>query len=259
MIECASCHTLNPEGEARCLFCRAELVASRHTFAGARCAAGHPIDPAWRTCPYCERQGNAARHAVPQRPNGGESAIPPTRVEELPTAPVRQPAAASAVPWGAAGATRLEGAAPSPVPHPTVLDSAMANPVPHPTVLDSAAAGDLRPLVAVLAAPHLRAGGAIFAVRAGKNVLGASRSSDICLAEDGRVSSEHALLLFRGGTFQLADRMSSNGTWLNGREVPANAAIEVQDRDRIRCGGVEMVLLVIDASVGAAQGADLPS
>jgi pSer/pThr/pTyr-binding forkhead associated (FHA) protein len=72
-------------------------------------------------------------------------------------------------------------------------------------------------MVAVLAAPDLGAGGTVFAVRAGKNVIGADRSSDIVLINDPEVSREHAILLHRQGAFHLSDRLSSNGTWVNGR------------------------------------------
>ncbi len=271
MIECSSCHTLNPEGEAKCLLCRAELALPQRAAAAVRCAAGHPIDPSWRSCPYCERQaGGQSQSSSPRTDLGGTVPPRPTLVEEQPTAQLRHQRASAAA-AGAVRATRLESPANQLLPHPTVLSSAVPAPpgagaapaVPGTRVLDATAGAaapalDTRPLVAVLAAPLLRAGGAVFAVRAGKNVLGASDASDICLAEDRRVSAEHAILLYRGGTFQLADRMSSNGTWLNGREVPANGAVEVRDRDRIRCGGVELVLLVIDGAAGSAAAASEP-
>lgn len=110
--------------------------------------------------------------------------------------------------------------------------------------------------MAVLAAPDLGKGGAVFAVRAGKNTLGADRSSDIVLTADSEVSGEHAVILHRNGTFHLTDRLSTNGTWLNGREVPANGTVPLQDRDRIRCGGTELVFLRIEpAEAERAAGA----
>jgi pSer/pThr/pTyr-binding forkhead associated (FHA) protein len=108
-----------------------------------------------------------------------------------------------------------------------------------------------RPLVGVLAAPGFGSGGSVFAVRQGKNVIGSDRASEICLSADPRVSLEHALLLHRGSAFVLADRMSTNGTWVNDVEVPANGTVVLRDRDRIRCGEVELIFFIIER---AAEG-----
>lgn len=299
MIDCAACHTLNPDGAAACLVCGATLAAVRPgPTIQARCAAGHPIDPAWRTCPYCDRLQDAAAQPslAPTRLDtapgaarggtrldgaGGEPAASPsrpTRFEESPAAGLR--AGSAAAPPAAAGRpTRLEMPAAAAAPRQTVLAEAPVFAAPAATGATAAvspmaarrpgeagaalaapvAAGETRKLVAVLAAPDLHPGGAVFAVRAGKNTLGASRANDICLAQDSQVSGEHAILLYRGGSFMLADRMSSNGTWVNDREVPANGAVEVRDRDRIRCGGVELLLLALETPPAAPAGAESPS
>jgi pSer/pThr/pTyr-binding forkhead associated (FHA) protein len=113
-------------------------------------------------------------------------------------------------------------------------------------------------LVAVLAAPEMGLGGAVFAVRAGRTTLGAGRQNDIVLTEDSEASGEHAVILHRGTTFHLTDRLSTNGTWHNGREVPANGTVQLLDRDRIRCGRTELVFLRIEpeaAENGLAAGA----
>lgn len=311
MIECSACHTLNPDGEAACLICGAALAAAHSGhLTQLRCAAGHPIDPSWRTCPYCDRLAATAVHSPPlpastglesaagearggtrldgggaPRASGTPAAVAaaaapvrPTRLDELPPAPPHEGAAAVIPPRTGPRPTRLEIPAAPPAPRHTVLAeapvppgrSAPAGPAPlaagspaaspageSPAPGAAPAAGsDGRRLVAVLAAPDLQPGGAVFPVRAGKNTLGASRANDICLAQDRQVSSEHAILLYRGGSFLLADRMSSNGTWVNDREVPANGAVEVRDRDRIRCGGVELLLLALETPPAPAAGAE---
>jgi pSer/pThr/pTyr-binding forkhead associated (FHA) protein len=121
----------------------------------------------------------------------------------------------------------------------------------------AAGAADTRRLVAVLAAPGLGPGGTVFAVRAGKNSIGGERGSDIALANDPEVSREHALLLHRKGAFHLADRMSTNGTWVNGQEVSANGTVPLHDRDRIRCGKTDLVFLVIDAGETSEPGGEV--
>jgi pSer/pThr/pTyr-binding forkhead associated (FHA) protein len=86
----------------------------------------------------------------------------------------------------------------------------------------------------------------VFPIRGGKNTIGASRTNDVVLAGDSEVSGEHAAILYRNGTFHLADRLSTNGTWVNGQEVPANGTVPLHDRDRIRCGRTDLVFLVIE-------------
>lgn len=106
---------------------------------------------------------------------------------------------------------------------------------------------DTRPLVGVLAAPDAAPGGRVFPLRVGKNRIGGERGCEIRLEDDPQVSGQHALILHRGGTLYLTDRMSTNGTFLNGEEVdPAANAIVLGDRDRIRCGGTELIVLRLD-------------
>jgi pSer/pThr/pTyr-binding forkhead associated (FHA) protein len=134
-----------------------------------------------------------------------------------------------------------------------------SQPAPEPTagsVLQQQAASGApaRRLIAVLAAPDLGSGGTVFAVRGGRNTIGSDRSSDIVLASDSEVSREHAVILHRNGMFHLADRLSTNGTWVNGEEVPANGTVPLNDRDRIRCGRTEMVFLVVELAESASAG-----
>lgn len=284
MIECSSCHTLNPDAERHCLSCGAALARPAQTASAsmgmARCPAGHPMDPAWKSCPYCDRlQGADGAAARPQRSTRLDAEPPPpqrTRLE-------------SASPGGDRR-TRLEGEAPwpepapppSPSPRPTRLEDPdapaggrrtllqeslpsvpsspgfppPAAPEPAGSSLPVGGNGSARRLLGVLAAPDLGPGGAVFAVRGGKNTIGANRSNDIVLAGDSEISGEHAVILHRNGTFHLTDRLSTNGTWVNGEEVPANGTLPLQDRDRIRCGRTDLVFLVVESQEGFAAGMD---
>ncbi|HVT19212.1 MAG TPA: FHA domain-containing protein [Thermoanaerobaculia bacterium] len=308
MIECSSCHTLNPDAELSCVLCGRSLAAAPPGSARSRpagdwptalCPAGHPIDPAWKSCPYCERQqtaaGAAARRAtrLEGEPGAGGPSAPPAAEAPGDTAepsgplvawppPPPEGASVSAPGW-VPKPTRLEQppGPPSGPPRVTVLaepgtaaPAVSLRPLPEPQAAPAAAvpgpgpepagreAREPRRLVAVLVAPDLGPTGAVFAVRAGKNTLGADRASDICLGDDPRVSGEHALLLCRRGGFLLADRMSTNGTWVNDEEVPASGTMRLRDRDRIRCGGVELLFLAIepplDPATGAASGEGTP-
>jgi len=259
VIECASCHTLNPDSETSCLMCGLALAGGlRAAPATLRCPAGHPIDPSWRTCPYCDRlraagepAGRATRlegtsegpAAGPFAPTVVQATAPAapraTRLEAVPTAPRRTVLADGPPAAERAGAPVPGPGASGPAPNPP---GAAPAPVPAPA----------RRLVGVLAAPGLGPGGAVFAVRQGKNVIGSDRASDVCLGADPKVSAEHALLLHRGDAFYLADRMSTNGTWVNDAEVPANGTVVLHDRDRIRCGGVELIFLQVEPAAGTA-------
>jgi hypothetical protein len=276
MIECSSCRTLNSETQMACLVCGASLPAARSAGPAApqRCPAGPPFDPSWKSCPYCDRAaaqpgGRAAMGEITQREQTAGAGLgygpQPRRPADSPGTAVGAPAPTaaprSAAPPAAARPTRLETAEgpgrgqrrtvlaqePPSIPAAAAQASgaersaaAAAGPPPAP----GGPAG-ARPLVAVLAAPDFQPGGMLFAVRAGKNTVGASAAADICLARDPKVSDEHALLLYRNGAFLLTDRVSTNGTWVNGREVPPNGMVELLDRDRILCGDVELQLLAI--------------
>lgn len=240
MIECQNCHTLNPDSEKTCLACKGALVRPARPEAPAsagtgasRCPAGHPIDPSWKSCPYCDLL------------RGSKSKEPPGANEGAAKKPL---ASASPGPLPA----RLDAAAEPAGPRRTILQENATPPGASPPRLSpqpSAPAG--RKMVAVLAAPDLGAGGTVFPVRAGKNVIGADRGSDIVLINDPEVSREHAILLHRQGSFHLSDRLSSNGTWVNDRELPASGTVLLSDRDRIRCGKTEFVFLVIESGESA--------
>lgn len=255
MIECSNCQTLNPDSGRSCLACGATFAAATVSAPlTARCPAGHPIDPSWRSCPYCDRA----------QASGGDSVRPlPTRLEEagasnltrLEGEPLRSLPPTHGGPM-APKATRLEEPGPAPVGRKTLLDEGLgtaasnfsAESPPHSNPLPADTASSRR-LVAVLAAPALGPGGTVFPVRLGKNSIGADRTNEIVLGGDSEVSREHAVILHRAGAFVLADRLSTNGTWVNGIEVPANGTVPLRDRDRIRCGKTDFVFLIIEAAL----------
>ena len=279
MTECSSCHTLNPNTERVCLACGAALsqaapTGSSTTLTGTtRCPAGHPVDPSWKSCPYCDRLQATAplprQGSAPSEPPPGpaktrlESEPPPagrrTRLEGaadgVPEPPPPPPASGIRPtrleePDPPAGRRTVlqEGAgpqAPAPLSPPSSLPPARADRHEAQAVPAGAPQGRL---VAVLAAPDLGTGGTVFPVRAGRTTIGADRASDVSLAADTEVSREHAVILHRNGAFHLADRLSTNGTWVNGQEVPANGTVPLRDRDRIRCGRTELLFLALEAA-----------
>ncbi len=71
------------------------------------------------------------------------------------------------------------------------------------------------------------------------NTIGRAISNDVPL-NDSFLSSEHALLEWDGNTWVLEDLNSTNGTWLNGREIVQPTALSYGDV--IQLGHVELKL-----------------
>ena len=71
------------------------------------------------------------------------------------------------------------------------------------------------------------------------NSLGRDVNNSI-VVEDQFASAEHALLTFRGRSWYLEDRGSTNGTWLNGQRV--EGANSVGYGDEIQIGQVRLRL-----------------
>ncbi len=190
-------------------------------------------------------EGEATGSAIP----GGHPAGPPP---PLPVAPGgARPTRLEEV-GGGRRHTVLHESAPAPYAGGQAREQAPAPVRQAPPVTGSGLGSDRR-LVAVLAAPG---SGEVFPVKAGKNLIGAGAACEICLRHDSEVSGEHALILYRGEVFYLTDKMSTNGTWINGEDVdPTRNSIVLEDRDRIRCGATELIFLMLDGEARRGQGA----
>lgn len=77
----------------------------------------------------------------------------------------------------------------------------------------------------------------------GKNYIGRSQKNDIRV-DDASVSSEHALLLFRGKKILIEDKLSVNGTFINNSSESIDRA-ELKDNDILKFGKVLFKLKVI--------------
>ncbi|HEX2253986.1 MAG TPA: FHA domain-containing protein [Thermoanaerobaculia bacterium] len=262
MLECTTCSTLNPNRETACLSCGSPLAGepatastgstaavaggatrtagASGTVAPGRCPAGHPMGPGWTTCPYCSQPGSGANGGSAASATGPAAGPRPSPPGRLQATRLEQPRG------GRATVLHPAGYASQGDPGSPAADPGRSGAAAQPFALPAAAAVAGR-LVGVLAAPDLGPGGAVFAVRSGRNTVGSGDGSDVVLDADSEVSREHAVILHRNGTFHLADRLSTNGTWVNGREVPANGTVALADRDRIRLGRTELLFLRVDA------------
>ncbi len=77
-----------------------------------------------------------------------------------------------------------------------------------------------------------------FRLPSGTIRMGQGPACEIALPRDTFVSTQHAELSFRGGTFWLKDLNSLNGTFVNG--VPVSE-VALQDDDRVKVGMTELI------------------
>lgn len=65
--------------------------------------------------------------------------------------------------------------------------------------------------------------------------IGRDRSNGIIIA-DPKVSKFHALVTFEKGDGYIKDSNSTNGTYLNGKRIPAGKRVKLNDGDKIKVG-----------------------
>ena len=192
---------------------------------GRLCDAGrHTMDPTWETCSYCdaEKRSKEKTQAHQQVPLSATANDRKTRVGDISSGVRRE---TKAMPPGSPyGSSPLGGE------------------------------GDTRRIMGVLITYTWRPEGQLFAIREGKNFIGAEnvssetshRPCDIQIRTDPMLSSEHALILCRHGRYDLVDETSSNGTFLNGELVPIQG-IELPNYAEIKTGNTVWTFIKIEA------------
>jgi hypothetical protein len=76
--------------------------------------------------------------------------------------------------------------------------------------------------------------------------IGRLQRSDVVLPNDKLVSRRHAMVQVENGVFTLFDLGSSNGTFVNGREL--FAPVQLQHGDRINIGEHELIFQIVEQS-----------
>jgi pSer/pThr/pTyr-binding forkhead associated (FHA) protein len=84
--------------------------------------------------------------------------------------------------------------------------------------------------------------GHFFPIREGRNTIGKGDNARLKI-NDPLLSEEHAVILYRNSQFIFEDRLSSNGSILNGEE--AVGQINLKHGDVLKLGSNEFVLLVV--------------
>jgi pSer/pThr/pTyr-binding forkhead associated (FHA) protein len=185
--------------------------------AARRCEAGHLMDPNWESCPYCE----ASKRAQEQSAYDSSTDNPTERVKGS-TAMTRSP-------------TYTPGAVPPPQPGTTRAETA----ADLGGVIQRT---DTRKITGALVTFTWKPQGELFIIREGRNVIGSGtveseggRPCDIVITTDPMLSGEHAVILCRAGRYDLFDRQSTNGTFVDDQFVESQGAA-IPERAKIKTG-----------------------
>jgi pSer/pThr/pTyr-binding forkhead associated (FHA) protein len=93
--------------------------------------------------------------------------------------------------------------------------------------------------------------GEFWPLREGNNSIGTNKSNDIVLSEK-HVSGDHAVINIHKDNanncwfFDLADKSSSNGTYINGERLRIYHGYSLKNKDKIKIGEYELMLFVVD-------------
>jgi hypothetical protein len=78
--------------------------------------------------------------------------------------------------------------------------------------------------------------GVDYRIYEGTNTIGRDIKNTIIITKDSTISSEHVTILYRKGKFKIKDRMTANGTYLNGEELEVEEAYDLNDGDTVKVG-----------------------
>ncbi|HKA53181.1 MAG TPA: FHA domain-containing protein, partial [Candidatus Binatia bacterium] len=183
----------------------------------------HLLDLNWETCPYCEAEKRSRQKSdKPERvaPSRRERTV----VGEVPATVERRETKAM-----------LPGAAHESRGRP--------------------AGGDTRRIVGALITYTWRPEGQLFPIREGRNFIGRaeigseaiSRSCDVQISQDQKMSAEHALILCRHGRYEIIDQETTNGTFVNGELLKPKLSTELPNYAAIQTGSTLWTLIKIEA------------
>lgn len=79
--------------------------------------------------------------------------------------------------------------------------------------------------------------GVDYRIYEGTNTIGRDAKNTITLTLDPTISGEHVTILYRNGKFKIKDKMTANGTYLNGQELEVEEAYNLNDGDEVKLGG----------------------
>jgi len=78
--------------------------------------------------------------------------------------------------------------------------------------------------------------GVDYRIYEGTNTIGRDTKNTIIITKDSTISSEHVTILYKKGKLKIKDRMTANGTFLNGEELEVEEAYDLNDGDDLKVG-----------------------
>jgi hypothetical protein len=195
-----------------------EITGSGKTdTSGRMCEKGHPMDPNWKTCAYCEAEARATQKTVRPETSDFESSETKQGSMTMGRSTTKIYPGPEAPEEGGASETRFDTSSNDIVPP------------------KKAPPAHQRRLTGVLVTFKWKSQGELFPLYEGRNVIGSKDSCDVCITTDKTMSGEHAVLLCRAGRDELHDLLSTNGTFLNEEYVVRDGA-DLTDGALIKTG-----------------------
>jgi hypothetical protein len=201
------------------------------------CPNGHPMDPSWDTCPRCEAEKRAHDRSMRPAPKAASEDVErnPKMAHHTIIAPEGQPEP------GRSG-TRVD----------TGGQEALS---------PSWQGAPRRKITGVLVSFTWDRQGDLFVLYEGRNVIGkgyveseGGRPCDVLLQADVTMSDEHAVILCRAGRYELFDRQSTNGTFVDDAFVESNGVV-LKDGAKIRTGSTVWLMRKLESDPHGAPAA----
>lgn len=189
------------------------------------CDKGHPMDPNWKTCAYCDADNRAHQKTTyePENLKPSESMQRSINMERKFTE------------VNDGGSNEGHGATKFDIPGDVSQQREKADKWQQREKSNM----NHGKLTGVVVTYKWRSQGNLFPLYEGRNVIGSesAESCDIYIPSniDSQVSGRHAVILCRTGKVELYDELSTNGTFLNGKYV-ARGGVDVADGQLIKTG-----------------------
>lgn len=222
-MRCPECGKETPSNKSHCQECGAKLKTEFRT-----CANGHQYSG--DSCPYCPAEDRLSGAA--------------TLVEERPAPPSEDRTVIESAGPSVASASR-----PSSQPlvgDQTVISNPARQSVPGQPMLAPLGSEKVNPvgrkIVGFLVSYDIDPLGVVYTLYEGRNLVGRAHPATVLIANQS-VSDKHALILYRDEKFQLADELSTNGTFVNGESI--DDKVKLNDRDEIKFGEIKTRFIII--------------
>lgn len=231
-MNCPQCNATNKRGVKFCKSCG--FAFSTNTPQKKKCPNGHIMDSTWKECPYCKEAEKSDELPLTRK---GRTTV----IENKPSSPRRpknrnrktEPEIRFSPTTGKKHNQPQKYRKPS---KKTVIINTQGQPV-SPALKKGR-------LVGFLVTYTHDPAGFFYEIRQGRHIIGSSGEADITIKDD-MISSQHAILLYRKGNFFFKDNLSTNGSFVNGKNINVNDTLQLKNYDVIKMGKTKLRLIKI--------------